>query len=205
MRLFLLGANGRTGRELIRLALEGGNSVTALVRSRDRLSDIHHRNLTIHAGSVCDTEVLAARLPANDGLISTLGPRWPTQSASAIYYNSAAAIVAAMARTGVRRLVVTSSALLFPADNRMARILQCAVRRPIEAAQRMEQIICTAIVDWTIVRTGFLKNGIDGTCRTEVGSLPAEPRAVSRAALARFLLSEIEQPCQVRKVVGLCG
>ena len=145
MRLFLLGANGRTGRELIRLALEGGNSVTALVRSRDRLSDIHHRNLTIHAGSACDTEILAAR------------------------------------------------------------VLQCAVPRSIEAARRMEQIICAATVDWTIVRTGFLKNGIDGTCRTEVGSLPAEARAVSRTALARFLLSEIRQPCQVRKVVGLCG
>ena len=43
MKLVLLGATGGTGLEIVRQALEKGHSVTALVRSPDRLKQFSDR------------------------------------------------------------------------------------------------------------------------------------------------------------------
>ena len=114
MKLFLLGANGRTGREVLRGALDDEDTVTALVRGEDRLADVSHQRLEICVGNPCDSRVLEALLPGHDAVISVLGPRRPSKAASAVYPESAAAIVKAMQLCEVDRPLVTSSALLFP-------------------------------------------------------------------------------------------
>lgn len=205
VKLLVLGANGRTGRELLGLALRAGDSVTALVRAEDRLAGVSHERLEIRVGSPCDPGVLSALLPGHDVVVSVLGPRWPSRAACAIYPESAAATVSAMERCDVRRLLVTSSALLFPDDGFFVRVLRGLVPSVVDGARRMEERLRASRLDWTIARTTFLTNGRTTDCRVGAGLLPEGGGAVSRAAVARFLHGEAHQPKYSRQVVGLSG
>lgn len=84
MNIVLLGANGRTGREVLGRALSAGDTVTALVRAARKLGDLGHERLEIRVGNACDPKVLEALLPGHDVVISTLGPRLPTISRAAV-------------------------------------------------------------------------------------------------------------------------
>lgn len=203
--ILLLGANGRTGRQVLRLALDAGHAVTAVVRAPDRLTDVCHERLRVVVADPTDARALGPLLPGHDVVVSTLGPRWPTRVAAAVYPDSAAAMVTAMEGSGLRRLVVTSSALLFPERTVLARFLCWLVPSIVRGATLMEATIQASDLDWTIVRTSFLDDRDDRAYRVGVGSLPSSPGAVTRVAVADFLLSQVEIAVPSRQVVGLCG
>ncbi len=205
MKILLLGANGRTGRQVLARALRDGDTLTAIVRAPDRLADITHERLRVCVANPCDPGALEQLLPGHDAVISVLGPRWPTRAASAIYYESAAAIVEAMHRAKVTRLLVTSSALLFPDDGLLARVLQFLVPRIVEAAGRMETQICASDLDWTVARTGFLTSDDKADYNAARDAMPDGAGSIPRAAVARFLLEEAKQHHHLRQVVGLSG
>jgi putative NADH-flavin reductase len=205
MKIILLGANGRTGREVLSHALNAGDSVTALVRAEDRLADVTHSRLKVHVGNVFDPNVLKAIIPGHDVVISTLGPRMPTRDACAIYSGSATAIVEAMQECGTNRLLVTSTALLYPSDKLLDRILGSIARHNARNAGLMEETICESGLEWTIARMGFLNNKSSIDFRLAEGALPDRCGPISRAAVAHFLLTEAKQSHYVNKVVGLCG
>jgi putative NADH-flavin reductase len=189
----------------MRRALDTGHAVTALVRSADRLDDVTHERLTVAVGDATDPAVLTHLVPGHDVVVSTLGPRWPTRAAAAIYPESAAALVAAMQGSGVRRLVVTSSALLFPDGTLLSRLLSSLVRAIVDGATAMEDTLRASDLDWTIVRTGFLDDSDDLAFRLGVESLPEAPKAVSREAVATVLLSQLTTLGHRRQTLGLCG
>lgn len=205
MKIILLGANGRTGREVLNRALGAGDSVTALVRSEDRLADVNHPRLKVHVGNVCDPDALKQILPGHDVVISTLGPRTPTKAACAIYSESATAIVKAMKESGVNRLLVTSTALLFPSDKLIDRILGFIARHNARYAGMMEEIISASNLEWTIARLGFLNDKSSTEYRLTEGTLPDGGSSISRAAVAHFLLTEANQSSYANKVIGISG
>ncbi|MEL6429178.1 MAG: NAD(P)-binding oxidoreductase [Planctomycetota bacterium] len=213
LRILLLGANGRTGRQLLHRAAARGHALTAVVRSADRLTDLEASGplppgARARVADPCDHAQLADLLPGHDAVVSVLGPRLPTRRASRVYGDSAAAVVPAMLACDVRRLLVTSSALLFPTRRPLARVLRRLVPRIVEGAANMETRIRASDLDWTIVRTSFLDDS-DGPDRHEVSedkaAAGAYGSAVSRAAVAGLLLEELETPRRVREVVGLYG
>lgn len=203
MNIVLLGASGRTGREVLARALSAGDRVTALVRAEGKLADLSNERLEVHVGSACDPRVLAALLPGRDVVISTLGPRRPTKAAAAVYSDSARAIVGAMEGSGVNRLLVTSSALLFPSGRLRDRALRGLVRSVVREARRMEELICASRLNWTIARTGFLTDDASTAYRHAEGEAPDGGGSISRAAVARFLLTEARQSAHLCEVVGL--
>ena len=203
MNIVLLGANGRTGREVLVRALSAGDTVTALVRAEGKLADLGHERLEVHVGSACDPRVLEKLLPGHHVVISTLGPRRPTKASAAIYSESANSIVDAMQASDVNRLLATSSALLFPSDRLRDRALRGLVRNVVKEARRMEDRIRASSLDWTIVRIGFLTDDATTEYRHAKGASPEGGGSVSRAAVACFLLTAARQPTRLRQVVGL--
>ena len=180
MKIVLLGANGRTGREVLGRALDAGHTVTALVRAEGKLGDVSHERLEVRVGDVCDPRFLQAILPGHDAVISTLGPRLPTRAATAVYSDSAASIVDAMQGSGVDRLLVTSTALLFPSDKLLDRVLRRLTPNAVREAGRMEERIRSSSLDWTIARMGFLTNAPATGYRHAAGASP-EAEGPSRA------------------------
>src|SRR5260370_6526004 len=102
MNLVVLGATGRTGRLVVEQALAAGHTVTALVRSPQKLT-VANPNLRVVAGEATDRSALARALEGADAVISALG------GGGSVIADSTAAIVAARRPTGASRVVVLSS------------------------------------------------------------------------------------------------
>ena len=189
----------------MRRALAAGYTVTGLVRSPDSPGNMQHDRLQVRVGDVCDPEFLKTAFPGHDAIISTVGPRAPTKSACAIYPDSAAAIAEAMQATGLKRVLITSTALLFPPSGLFDHILRVIARNNQKAAAQMEDLISEAGLDWRFARTGFLTNGEDEKFEKAEGAMPGAGGSISRLALANFLFTELERADHVGEVVGLCG
>lgn len=203
MKLVVLGANGRTGEHVLKTALERGMDVTAVVRSAKSYPRTRNERLKVLVGDPCDPAFLRGALHGQDVLISTLGGRRPTKAATSIYFRSADAIVEAAWDTGLKRVLVTSTALLFTEQTLLGQMLRAIVPNVVSSAERMEKILDTSSLDWTSARVGFLNDAKDGTYRAEKEKLPKEGTAVSRQALANFLIDAIENPESYRAAYGV--
>ena len=94
MRLLILGATGGTGRELMSQATERGHSVTAFVRSPQKLGSLRNR-VAVQVGDVRSVSEFEAVLPGHDAVLSALGP--PGVGPTTILRAEARSTVAAIA------------------------------------------------------------------------------------------------------------
>ena len=69
MKLIVLGATGGTGIEIVRQAIERGHSVTALVRSPDRLKPFRDR-ITVTQGNLLNSSELEQAIKGHDAPVS---------------------------------------------------------------------------------------------------------------------------------------
>src|SRR5205085_1521234 len=112
MRLFVMGATGRTGQEILRLAIPRGHTVTAYVRSPQKIASDEMR-IKVWTGSPTDEERLAEAMRDHDAVLSVLGPV-DASMAGTLLQRSALATTRAMKRAGVDRLAILSASALFP-------------------------------------------------------------------------------------------
>jgi putative NADH-flavin reductase len=204
-KVLILGATGGTGREVVSQALQLGHDVTVLVRSRERLTtpSDHLRVLT---GSVPDDpQALAGAVRGQDVVISALGVGNSLKS-SGLIARSMSAIVRAMEAQGIRRLVFTSAYGVgatrqdVPFLPRM--VMRVLLRDLYADKQAGEDELRRSALDWTLVYPTTLTNG-RRTSLYRAGehlALRGFP-TVSRADVAEFLLTQIEDRTYVRKGV----
>lgn len=203
MRLFILGATGGTGRELVDQALKRGHRVTAFVRTPQKLGATRE-GLTVVQGDPLSAEAVGAALAGHDAVLSAIGPAGPGRTT--ITGDSARATVAAMRATAVRRLLVVGVAVLFDDAGFVVALLRRTLLRNVaNDSAEMERIVKASELDWTIVRPPRLTNGrLTGRYGVRDDHMPSGGSAtVSRADVAHFLLGEVEHPAHVRRVVGI--
>ena len=199
MKLFVIGATGRTGTAVAGQALARGHSVTAFVRSPESIT-LKNTRLTVREGSVLDENQLFEALQNHDAVLSVLGPREPFKPGS-LLHDSALATTTTMARSGVQRLVVLSAAAHFPGIPN--RIVSFILRNHMRDSLAMEEVVRASGLDWTIARPPRLTNGESLNYRSREGATPARAFSISRNAVAAFMLDAIEQNKHLRKIVGL--
>lgn len=205
MKLVVLGANGRTGRLVLRRALDEGAEVTAVVRSVSKWPTETDPKLSVVIGDPCDARFLRKVLRGQDAVISTLGGRSPTKKAAAVYPESAEAIAAAAWETGVRKVAVTSTALLFEPSGLTDRILRLIARPVVLAARKMERTLFDSGLDVVVARCGFLTDGDAATYRAKRNGLPEKGRSVSRKGVALFLVDSVYRGWAGQEVFGVSG
>jgi putative NADH-flavin reductase len=207
MRLFVLGATGRTGVELLDLAL-ARHEVTAFVRSPEKVSRRDSR-LRVVKGDVHSPEEVATALAGHDAVISALGPA-PRQAifGSTLMQDSATSTLRAMKKAGVQRFLVVSSALLFPGGGPGVGFFRALINHHLRDSRRMEELVTESELEWTIARPPRLVMTRDEGYRAEEGRLPARmsvAASMSWRAVAAFLLDAVERHLYARRVVGLVG
>jgi putative NADH-flavin reductase len=212
VNLFVLGATGATGREVVRQAIDAGHRLTAYGRRAGDLP-VDDPALTIVTGDVTDVDALAVALPHHDAVISTLGvPRRPwTLRNNTLIATSTRALVAAADRAGVRRLVVLSAFGVgdsYPKASLFARFLYRTVVADIfRDKEEGESTLRSSDLDWTLAYPVTL-NKKPGTGTYVVtplektGHVPGLP-VMPRADLARFLLRAAGDDEYVRQIVVL--
>ncbi|KAA6464478.1 SDR family oxidoreductase [Acidobacteria bacterium AB60] len=206
LRLFVLGATGRTGQEIVEEALARNHRVTALVRSPEKIG-VPREGLTVVRGNPLDAGAIASVLGGHDAVLSAIGP--PGVGPSTVTSACARAAITGMRAAGVRRLLVVGVAMLFDDGGALARLLRSTLLRNVaQDSARMEEMVQASGLDWTIVRPPRLTNG---AARGQYGvaddHLPpgsgGGAAKISRADVAHFLLREAERPQHVRRVAGV--
>ena len=199
MKLFVIGATGRTGREVVQQALARGHDVTAFVRSPESIT-LRNERLTVLKGNAIDENQLFKAMQSHDAVLSALGPR-EVFKPSSLLYDSALATTRAMKRSGVERLAVLSAAAHFPGIPN--RIVSFILRNHMRDSLRMEEVVQNSGLDWTIARPPRLTEQDYTTYRSREGAAPKMGFSLSRKAVAAFMLDAIEQQKHFHKIVGI--
>lgn len=207
MKLIVLGATGGTGIEIVSQAMERGHSVTAFVRSPERLKKFGDRITVIQGDLLRDVE-MARAIQGHDAILSGFGPRYPvSKNESDLLRRFAVTLTGAMRSAGVWRVVVESTAFLFkdsiiPPTNLVGRLFFSGT---VADATAMEEIFAGSKFDWTLVRPPRLTDKPHtGSYRVREGHLPRFGFAISRADVADFMIRSAEAGTFIRKVVGVC-
>ena len=201
MKLFVLGATGGIGAALVDQALARGHSVTAFVRTPEKVTHQDPR-LNVVAGDPHDAPALARAMRGHDAVLSALGPR--SLRAHGLLSDCARSTVAAMQDEGIRRLVIVSAATLFPDAGLLAALVGRTVLASIVHDERaMEAAVTSDGLSWTIARPPRLTNGPGAGTYRAVEGHAAGTLTIDRADVARFMLDAAEQDTHVGQVVGL--
>ncbi len=208
MKLVVLGATGSTGLEIVRQAIEYGHSVTAFVRSPERLKSFRDR-ISVKEGNLLDAAELEPVIKGHDAVLSAFGPRVPIAKGDAnLLRQFAVALTTAMPRAGVRRVVLESVAFLFkdaiiPPAYLLGRLFFPGV---VADASGMEKVLEKSGLDWTIARPPKLTpKPYTGKYRVREGHLPAFGFSISYADVADFMIKAVQNRSLIGKVVGVCS
>jgi len=199
VKIFVIGATGRTGREVVEQALARGHDVTAFVRSPEAIG-LTNEKLTVIKGEATGKDQLVNAMQNHDAVVSTLGPRKPFKPSS-LLHDSALATTWTMQRSGVKRLLILSAAAHFPGI--FNRIVSLILRNHMRDSLAMEEIVEASGLDWTIARPPRLTEGEYTTYRSHEGAAPKMGFSLSRKAVAAFMLDAIEQEKHFQKIVGI--
>jgi len=202
MKLFVIGANGRTGTQIVNLALMRGHEVTAFVRSPQKLQPAG--SLAIVRGDPQRPETIAAALPGHDAVLSAIGPH-PREALrpSTLLTDCARATVEAMTASGVSRLAIVSAAVLFPEKGLFFAFFRWLLRHHARDLYTMEDLVRRSGLAWTIARPPRLTDSPDLTYRALRDALPPGSRTMSFRSVAAFMLEAVEGQSHVAEIVGL--
>jgi nucleoside-diphosphate-sugar epimerase len=205
MKLALFGATGAAGILLTQKALAAGHGVVVYARNPSKMS-IAHERLTLVKGELNDESAIDGAIQGRDAVISLLGPT-PKSSGRPLTLGMSA-IVAAMKRNGVRRLIAIStpsspdpadgSAFSFGLAVRMVRTLVAEGYADIVGEA---EVVRASDLDWTVVRLPMLTNkeGSSPPAAGYIGSPGIRLFWLSRNVLADFLLSQLDDSTWLRK------
>jgi putative NADH-flavin reductase len=199
MRLALLGASGRIGNEVLAAALAAGHEVTALVRNPASLASAtglaSTTSLAVIAGDATDASAVAEAVTGADAVLSALGPRGA--KTPALLASAGSAIVAAMGKTGTRRLICVSAAGAFiqgdPSTGAVIKfILPRVLAKTFADVRAMEAVVSASDLDWTLVRPVRLINAPPtGRYRVRPDFPPPGGRKIARGDVARFMAAAL--------------
>jgi putative NADH-flavin reductase len=202
LRLFVLGATGKTGSAIVAQGLARGHQITTFGRTAFTGTSTLLHNVT---GNPMHADELAAALPGHDAVLSVLGTRG--LGATSVLADGVRATIEAMNSAGMRRLVALSSVLLESRLGWVPRLIGSTVLRHIVRDQRaMEEQVAASRLDWTVIRaTRFLNGGFTGRFVVSGESKRAVHVPISWEDVACLMLETAERGDCVRQVVRICG
>ena len=207
MKLFVLGATGGIGMELVRHALEHNHAVTAFVRSPEKLKT-YAGLINVVQGNLLNGTELANVMRGQDVVLSGFGPRVPIAKTDAhLLRDFGATLIIAMSLSGVQRGIVVSTAFLFrdalfPPAYLVGRLFFPTV---VADATEMETTLRSGNLDITIVRPPQLTDHPHtGRFRVREKHMPRFGFRIPRADVADFMLRTAESGAYPREVVGVC-
>jgi len=196
VRVVVLGTTGRTGSIVADLALDQGTDVVALVRHEpDPPLDAR---VAVTVVDLRDQDAIAPELAGADAVVSAIGPVAGVTVTEVS--ESTQAVVDAMTRAGVRRIVAAANGKVFTDDEVTGEYANVAAEHRRDAA-----ILAASGLEWTIVAAPFLT---DDPATGDVGTVvdgKGPGRSLTRADFAAVLLEALDRPEWVGHMVGVAN
>jgi putative NADH-flavin reductase len=210
MNIVIFGANGPTGRVLTKQALAEGHAVTAFTRHPEQYP-LRDDRLQVMGGDVLGLSSVERAVAGQDAVLSTLGVPYSRKPIT-VYSVGTANIVQTMRHYGVRRLVCVSSSATEPHPGDQGGFILEKIVQPFfirvvgrtmyEDLRRMETLVTSSDLDWTIVRPhGLFGAPAVSHYRTAETHIPG--RFTSRADLADCMLKQLTDDRHLYKVVAV--
>jgi putative NADH-flavin reductase len=208
MKVSIFGASGATGQLLTERCLAAGYEVKALLRTPE-IFPLANR-VQIIQGNVFDPDAVSRTIEGAELVLSALGAR--SLRKEDVLERGVPLIVAAMQRSGVRRIIALGSAGALdssldkqPAWRRwfVQRIVYNTLLKWAVASQVSQwQTLSASGLDWTMVMPPMLTNSPGrGVYRIDGDALPRYGSRISRVDVADFMMQQIGNPQWVGKGV----
>ena len=208
MNIVILGATGKTGRPMLKQALELGHNVTVIVRNPNAMPN-PPKNVRVIKGDAKDTPLLTKAFASQDAVMSVLGTS-AKHADFQLMRESTRAIVTACEAAGVKRLIVMSTHLAAdPAHmSAFSRVLSATFMKKLVVDVRgAEAIIRSSNLKWTIIYAATLTNKNRGKPARVIP--PTEKlrtiNTIARADVAAFMLANINNPQSFGKAIAVTG
>jgi len=207
VRITVIGASAGVGLEVVRLALQKGHDVTSLSRSVSSLPN--HAKLNKVQGSSTNGADVSRSVEGAEAVLVTLGTGNSTK-ATTLYSDSARVLLEVLQKAAsAPPLIVLTGFGAGDSWNYNSPIIKALFSLLLRAVyankSEMERLISAGYQRWEMVRPGRLTNGdMTGNYRvldTLVKGMKV--RAISRADVAHFMVSQAENPTYLRKYPAL--
>jgi putative NADH-flavin reductase len=203
MKIIIFGATGRTGLPLVTQALAVGHTITAFVRNPIKIQ-ISHAKLRVIQGELDDVVGVEAAITGQDAVLSALGPI--PNGRKDIMKVAFTNIIAAMHKTGVKRLIsLTGAGVAQPGDepkliNRfIGMMLNLISKDTIIDSSEHARLVQASGLEWTIVRVPMLTDSAR-TSNIRVGMVGInDGMRIARSDVAAFMLKVLEDGTHVRE------
>jgi uncharacterized protein YbjT (DUF2867 family) len=201
MKVLVLGATGGTGRLIVRDAVAKGHSVVVLVRSK---ASAALPDAKLVEGDARDEATLARAMDGCDAVVSALGSGMGRRKVDLLTV-ATRALVMAMTRNGVRRLVCVSA--LGVGDSRghggfvFDRLFQpLLLSEAYKDKDRQEAAIRASALDWVVVRPAMLTDDpARGSARAFTDLAGVKGGKIARADVARFVVEQLTADTYLRR------
>ena len=206
MHVLVIGAAGKTGRAVVEQAKAAGHQVTAFVRNAEKY-DV--ADVRIIEGDATDPATMEAAVVGQDAVIDTIGGKTPYKTTT-LESSAASAIIAAMQRQGVRRLVATSMLGEGESEENTPLYIRLLVSTFLRGAKKdkaaLESAVKSSDLDWVILRPAIL-NDDPATGHVHVFDAQVDEKAqsITRTDLARFMVAQLDSDTYLHQAVTIAN
>ncbi|MGE7793922.1 NAD(P)-dependent oxidoreductase [Lysinibacillus fusiformis] len=204
MKILVLGATGRVGRQIVEFALKDQHEVTTFVRDSHKLQ-LDNKNLHMFQGNVLNKKDLEQAMVNVDVVVSALNTDGNDTLSSSI-----SLILEVMEQHTIKRIITigTAGILQSRVSPTILRYQSTESKRKSTFAAKEHQYVFEQLhdsnVDWTIVCPTYLPDGsFTGVYRVERNFLPEEGSEISVADTASFAYQQIFSKEFVKTRVGI--
>lgn len=204
--ILIIGASGRTGRELVRQSLQRGWSVHVLVRKPAHFPFTNSEQLTIFEGSVADSETLSSAMTGCEAVVSALNisrnndfPWSSLRTPTNFLSQTMKKIVMLAPQHGIQRLLFTSAWGVGDSRKDIPGWFRWIIDNSNIAPayidhEKQEEIATASTLQWTAFRPVGLINGKSHKPVQVATSNAIKPKlTIRRSALAAFMLNTLEK------------
>lgn len=214
MKILLLGATGRTGKQVLRYAMEKGHTVHCLVRNPEKI--IQQKNVKIFKGNPANLDDLHHALKACDAIISVLNisrttdfPWSPLRTPKKYLSEVMGKLVTVADVVMVKRVVICSAWGVGDSKKEIPFWFRWLIdfsniKYAYRDHERQENILQNTTLPWTIVRPSGLTNTDRSQNVSESFSgLPTPGLTISRKTVARYMVDALEDDSLLGKTVAI--
>jgi nucleoside-diphosphate-sugar epimerase len=211
MKVFVTGATGFVGHEVLRQLLAAGHSVRALVRPGSEKKLLQEDQVKIQHGDVCEPETLDGALDDCEAIIHLVGiiREFPGKEITfqKLHVEATRNLLAAAESQGVKRYLQMSA----------NGTREDATTPYHQTKWQAEQAVCASALDWTIFRPSLIY-GAGGEFVTMISDLikkfPAVPvigdgqyrmSPVAVEDVAAGFVRALQTPASIGQVYHCCG
>jgi putative NADH-flavin reductase len=204
MKVLVLGATGSVGQHILRLGIERGHELTALVRNAEKLKS-WERRVRVVKGDALDKDSVEQAVRGQEAAIYAIGIK--TIGRTTLFSESTRILIDAMERNRVKRLACITGVGAGETKGHGGflydRILFPLVTKRVYADKEVQEtLIQKSSLDWVIVRPAMFREGTpSGKLEAVTDVRGVTLTRVSRVEVAAFVLDQLTDGRYLRKAV----